>query len=51
MDFLCILQDHEDACDRLVLDFDPDTKQEFVAVHPYIASKLKPHQVNYRHVF
>ncbi|GFG39285.1 hypothetical protein Cfor_02210, partial [Coptotermes formosanus] len=31
--------------DRLVLDFDPETKEELVAVDPYIVSKLKPHQV------
>ncbi|XP_021926690.1 transcriptional regulator ATRX-like isoform X1 [Zootermopsis nevadensis] len=31
--------------DKLVLDFDPETKEELVAVDPFIVSKLKPHQV------
>jgi hypothetical protein len=34
-----------------VLDFHPDSKQECVEVHPYTASQLKPHQVQYKHVF
>jgi hypothetical protein len=58
MGFLCILQYNEiykevgvQVFDKLVLDFDPETKEELVAVDPYIVSKLKPHQVNYRHVF
>jgi transcriptional regulator ATRX len=32
--------------DKLVLDFNPETKEELVSVDPYIVSKLKPHQVN-----
>lgn len=54
MVFLCVLQYNEiykevegvQVFDRLVLDFDPETKEELVAVDPYIVSKLKPHQVN-----
>jgi hypothetical protein len=30
---------------KLVLDFNPETKEELVSVDPYIVSKLKPHQV------
>jgi len=54
MVFLCVLQYNEiykevegvAVCDKLVLDFDLETKEELVAVDPYIVSKLKPHQVN-----
>lgn len=54
MVFLCFLQYNEiykevegvEVCDKLVLDFDLETKEELVAVDPYIVSKLKPHQVN-----
>jgi len=35
-----------EVCDKLVLDFDPETKEELVAVDPLLVSKLKPHQVN-----
>lgn len=31
--------------DRLVLDFDPKTKEELVAVNRELVTKLKPHQV------
>ncbi|XP_023703931.1 transcriptional regulator ATRX isoform X3 [Cryptotermes secundus] len=31
--------------DKLVLDFDPETKEELISVDPYLVSKLKPHQV------
>lgn len=31
--------------DKLVLDFDPDTKEELLSVHPDLVSKMKPHQV------
>lgn len=37
--------------DKLVLDFDPETKEELVSVDPYIVSKLKPHQVNLNMLF
>lgn len=53
MGFHCVLQYNEiykevegvEVCDKLILDFDPETKEELVAVDPYIVSKLKPHQV------
>ncbi|XP_069683035.1 transcriptional regulator ATRX-like isoform X2 [Periplaneta americana] len=35
----------EEKIDKLVLDFEPETKEELVSVDPHIASKLKPHQV------
>lgn len=31
--------------DKLVLDFDPKTKQELVTVDSQLVTKLKPHQV------
>ncbi|XP_063222750.1 transcriptional regulator ATRX homolog isoform X2 [Bacillus rossius redtenbacheri] len=34
-----------EALDKLVLDFDPETKEELVSVHPKLVAKLKPHQV------
>jgi hypothetical protein len=37
--------------DKLVLDFNPETKEELVSVDPYIVSKLKPHQVNLNMLF
>ena len=50
MQYNQIYKDAE-GVDRLVLDCDPETKEELVAVDPHIVSKLKPHQVNYKHVF
>lgn len=37
--------------DKLVLDFNPETKEELVSVDPFIVSKLKPHQVNLKMYF
>lgn len=34
-----------ESCKKLVLDFDPVTKEELVSVHPDIVKFLKPHQV------
>ncbi|KAJ8896184.1 hypothetical protein PR048_001527 [Dryococelus australis] len=33
-----------EVLDKLVLDFDPETKEELVSVHPNLVRKLKPHQ-------
>ncbi|VVC29861.1 Hypothetical protein CINCED_3A017329 [Cinara cedri] len=33
------------SCEKVVLDFDPKTKEELVVVHPDIVKFLKPHQV------
>lgn len=35
-----------ESCEKLVLDFDPETKQELVAVHQDLVKLLKPHQVS-----
>ena len=32
--------------DKLVLDFDPETKKELVSVDSNLVAKLKPHQVS-----
>lgn len=37
-----------ESCEKLVLDFDPETKKEIVVVHPDLVKFLKPHQV--RHI-
>ena len=37
--------------DKLVLDFDPESKKELVSVDSTLVSKLKPHQVNIVHIF
>ncbi|XP_015180488.1 PREDICTED: transcriptional regulator ATRX-like isoform X2 [Polistes dominula] len=34
----------EEKVDKLVLDFDPDTKQELVSVNKDLVKRLKPHQ-------
>ncbi|XP_017875510.1 transcriptional regulator ATRX homolog isoform X2 [Ceratina calcarata] len=34
----------EEKVDKLVLDFDPDTKKELVTVHEKLVKRLKPHQ-------
>ena len=40
----------EEKVDKLVLDFDPETKKELVSVDPNLVAKLKPHQVSERGV-
>jgi hypothetical protein len=40
-----------EKCEKLVLDFDPETKEELVSVDPFIVSKLKPHQVSFKMLF
>jgi len=35
-----------ETCKKLVLDFDPQTREELVTVHPDIVKYLKPHQVS-----
>jgi hypothetical protein len=37
--------------DKLVLDFNPESKEELVSVDSFIVSKLKPHQVNLKVLF
>ncbi|KAG8234943.1 hypothetical protein J437_LFUL015511, partial [Ladona fulva] len=37
-------KEKEATVEKLVLDFDPDTKEELVAVHPDLVKKLTPHQ-------
>lgn len=37
-------EDINKAPDRLVLDFDPETKKELIVVHKDLVRKLKPHQ-------
>ncbi|XP_033366026.1 transcriptional regulator ATRX homolog isoform X1 [Bombus vosnesenskii] len=34
----------EEKVDKLVLDFDPETKEELVTVHENLVKRLKPHQ-------
>lgn len=34
----------EEKVDKLVLDFDPETKEELVTVHEDLVKNLKPHQ-------
>lgn len=34
-----------ESCEKLVLDFDSETKQELVTVHQDLVKHLKPHQV------
>lgn len=34
----------EEKVDKLVLDFDPETKEELVTVHKNLVKNLKPHQ-------
>lgn len=34
----------ESKVDKLVLDFDPDTKEELITVHKKLIKHLKPHQ-------
>lgn len=36
-----------ESVSKLVLDFDPKTKEELVTVHPNIVKLLKPHQVRH----
>jgi hypothetical protein len=40
-----------EKCEKLVLDFDTETKEELVSVDPFIVSKLKPHQVSFKMLF
>lgn len=35
---------NEEKVEKLVLDFDPDTKEELVVVHDKLVQQLKPHQ-------
>jgi len=35
-----------ESCTKLVLDFDENTLEELVTVHPDIVKFLKPHQVS-----
>ncbi|XP_076240045.1 uncharacterized protein LOC143182745 [Calliopsis andreniformis] len=34
----------EEKVEKLVLDFDPETKDELLSVHPNLVKRLKPHQ-------
>ena len=38
-------QNKDTVLEKLVLDFDPDTKKVLVEVNPKLVKKLKPHQV------
>lgn len=36
-----------EAKERMILDFDPVTKEPIVTVHPILVSHLKEHQVDF----
>ena len=38
-------QNKDTVLEKLVLDFDPETKKVLVEVNPKLVKKLKPHQV------
>ena len=40
-------QNKDTVLEKLVLDFDPETKKVLVEVNPKLVKKLKPHQVKY----
>ena len=40
-------QNKDTVLEKLVLDFDPETKKVLVEVNPKLVKKLKPHQVQY----
>lgn len=42
---MCELPKPIESCTKLVLDFDPETMEELVTVHPDLVKFLKPHQV------
>jgi len=41
-----VLEDGHVVTRKMVLEIDPESKEEIVEIHPDILSKLKPHQVN-----
>ena len=40
------IEKDQEGQDKLVLDFDPETKKELVSVHEKLVKFLKPHQVS-----